>query len=303
MHYGMDIGGTKIEAACFDENFNKVASQRTNTPTEDYSQFLTRIKKLIFELDERFQTKGSVGIGLPGVLNHETGLLISSNITCANGRKAGDDLTEVLGRPVAIENDCRCFAYSEAVGGSADTYSRVFGVILGTGAGGGMCIDKIIYNGAANLSGEWGHLPLPASLQHKYDLPLWDCGCRLTGCYERYIAGPGLSRLYQHFSGKEASAPEIVKRLRKGKQDAKNTFDCFIDITGAALANLVLTLNPDAFVLGGGLSKVAEIYDCLPAAIERHLFQNAVVPAVLPPEYGDSGGVRGAAILGSRLVV
>ena len=227
MHYGLDIGGTKIEAAVFDAGFNKLDGQRINTPTADYSLFLDRIKELVNAFDERFQTRGTVGIGLPGVLNHDTGQLISSNISCANGPNLRDDLSKAVGRPVAIENDCRCFAFSEAVGGSADDHRRVFGAIMGTGAGGGMCIDKKIYNGATNLSGEWGHLPLPASLQQKYDLPLWKCGCQLSGCYERYIAGPGLSRLYQHFSGKEATAPEVIKLLRKGDLNAGRNFCLF----------------------------------------------------------------------------
>ena len=301
MHYGLDIGGTKIEIAAFDADFQRKDSVRVPTPTVDYQEFLSTVKQLVEQFDQTFSVKGSVGLGIPGVENQQTGELMVSNVPAIHGRTLRKDLAEIIGRPVALENDARCFVFSEAFGGSADKYTNVFGVILGTGAGGGICLDKKVYPGATNLAGEWGHTPIPAALQQKYQLPIHSCGCGLSGCYERYISGPGIAALHKHFTGMDLTTPDIVNGMRAGDADAIKTFDCFIDIAGAALAGLVLTINPHAFVMGGGVSNINEVYDRLPAAIESHLFGKNKAPAILAPEYGDSGGVRGAAILGSQL--
>ena len=299
MHYGLDIGGTKIEIAVFNKNYEVQTTQRVPTPTQDYLSFIGAIKNLIEEADKAFNCKGSVGIGLPGVMSSETGLLLISNIPCASGKPLQQDLQEQLQRPVAIENDCRCFTYSEACGGAAKDHARVFGAILGTGAGGCFCFNREIYSGAQRVAGEWGHMPIAASLQQKYQLPLYKCGCGLSGCIERYIAGPGVARLYRFHGGDDIPTPEIIKRYRQGEETATKTFSTFIDIAAAAMANLVLTFDPDSIVIGGGLSQVPEIYDQLPAAMEPYLFGDLTAPAILAPEYGDSSGVRGAAILGA----
>ena len=268
IHYGLDIGGTKIEIALFDQHFNRLSSTRTATPTEDYNEFLESITELIHQADQQTGQQGSVGIGLPGVLSVQTGCLLSSNIPCANGMPLQKDLVKKLQRPVAVENDCRAFAYSESNGGAADEFPLVFGAILGTGAGGGFCQNGEIYSGARRISGEWGHAPISASLQQRYQLPVWHCGCGLCGCYERYIAGPGVARLYRHFGGAERSAPEIIARYRSGEETAVKTFTAFIDITAQALANLMITFDPDAIVLGGGLSGIEELYEQLPEKME-----------------------------------
>ncbi len=301
MHYGLDIGGTKIEITAFNSQFERVNSHRVATPKSDYQEFLTTLQRLIDQFDCEYDTFGTVGLGIPGVENQETGVLHISNIPCLHGQTLRADLAALISRPVAVENDARCFVFSEAFGGSANSYRRVFGTILGTGAGGGICIDKSIYSGASNLAGEWGHTSLPAKLQQKYQLPLHNCGCGLSGCYERYIAGPGIANLYHHFSQKEATTPEVIELMRAGDVEAVKTFDCFIDIAGAALASLVLIVNPDVFVMGGGVSNIQEIYERLPNAVTGHLFGNNTSPAILAPTFGDSGGVRGAAILGSQL--
>lgn len=300
MHYGLDIGGTKIEVAVFDTNFQRLESIRVPTPSQDYQEFLGTLHQLIKQFDSKYGVKGTVGLGIPGIENQQTGLCMISNVSCLHNQPLRRDLSEVIDRPVAVENDARSFVFSEACGGSANDYDCVFGIILGTGAGGGLCLNKKIHHGTNNLAGEWGHTPLPATLQQKYQLPIIDCGCGLSGCYERYIAGPGIANLYRHLTGKELSTPAIVEKMRAGDAQAVQTFDCFIDIAGAALASLTLIVNPDAFVMGGGVSNISEIYDRLPSAIESHLFGNKAAP-VLAPMFGDSGGVRGAAILGSQL--
>ena len=301
MHYGLDIGGTKIEIAVFNHNYIVQSTQRIPTPTSDYQVFFDAIKALIEQADRDNNTQGSVGIGFPGVLNPNTGRLLSSNIPCANGMSLKHDLENHLQRSVAVENDCRCFTYSEASGGAADQYTRVFGAILGTGIGGGFCIERKIYSGAQQVSGEWGHIPISAAIQQKYQLPLFDCGCGLSGCVERYIAGPGVARLYHFYGGEKISTPEIIERYRQGEKTAEKTFHTFIDIAAAAMSTLVFTFDPDAIVVGGGLSRVPELYEQLPEAMKPYLFGNLAPPAILPPAHGDSSGVRGAAILGTDL--
>ena len=301
LHYGLDIGGTKIEIAQFDQQFNRISSSRITTPTEDYEAFLNSITRLVSDADQKTNQRGSVGIGLPGVLSQQTGTLLSSNIPCANGMPLQKDLTEKLQRPIAIENDCRAFAFSESNGGAADSFPLVFGAILGTGAGGGFCQNGEIYRGAKSVSGEWGHAPLSARIQQCYQLPIWDCGCGLSGCYERYIAGPGIARLYRYFGGAELAAPEIVSQYRSGEETARKTFTAFLDITAEALANVIITFDPDAIVLGGGLSEVKELYEQLPDRMASYLFKGLKPPVILSPEFGGSSGVRGAAILGSKL--
>ncbi|CAM3745724.1 ROK family protein [Parendozoicomonas haliclonae] len=301
MHYGLDIGGTKIEIAAFDAEFQRQDSLRVPTPKTDYKEFLETVGELITRFDQQYGVSGTVGLGIPGVENQSTGQLTISNVPAIHGQRLRDDLARVIRRPVALENDARCFVFSEVWGGSADRFNNVFGVILGTGAGGGLCLQRKIYQGVSNLAGEWGHTALPASLQQKYQLPVVDCGCGLSGCYERYISGPGIASLHRHFTGKTLSTPDIIENMRAGEPEAVKTFDCFIDIAGAAMASLVLTVNPEAFVMGGGVSNISEIYDRLPVAIGNHLFGNNQAPAVLAPMFGDSGGVRGAAILGSQL--
>ena len=300
MHYGLDIGGTKIEIAVFNNVYEALSTHRVPTPAQDYSTFLNTIKTLIEQADHENYCKGSVGIGLPGVLNSETGLLLTSNIPCANGKPLQHDLQVLLQRPVAIENDCRCFTYSEACGGAAKEHAKVFGAILGTGAGGGFCIDQKIYSGARRVSGEWGHIPIAAAIQQKYQLPLYECGCGLSGCTERYIAGPGVARLYRFHGGSELPTPEIIERYRQGEETAVKTFSTFIDMTAAAMANLVFTFDPDAIVMGGGLSRIPELYEELPEVMKPYLFGDLTAPAILAPEFGDSSGVRGAALLGAK---
>ncbi len=302
MHYGLDIGGTKIEITAFDHAFVRGKSVRVPTPKADYQEFLQTISQLVHQFDGEYGCEGSVGVGIPGVEDQYTGKLTISNVPCLQGRQLRRDLSAKLGRAVVVENDARCFVFSEAFGGSANDYSCVFGVILGTGLGGSLCFEKTVHRGRNNLAGEWGHTSLPAFLQQKYQLPIISCGCGLVGCYERYISGPGIAALHQHLTGEALTTPDIISQMRAGDAEAIATFDCFIDIAGAALAGLMLVVDPDAFVLGGGVSNVAEIYECLPQAIERHLFGNNKAPIVLAPMFGDSGGVRGAAILGSQLV-
>ena len=298
-HYGLDIGGTKIEIAIFNSKFECLRCLRAPTPTNNYVDFINSIGDLVSQADDYCDSKGSVGAGIACTLNSE-GLAQSANIDCLNGRQLINDLTEKLNRPIAIDNDSNLFTLSEANGGAADKADVVFGVIVGTGLGGALSIGQKIVPSAQGLSGEFGHTCISANLHAKYQLPLHQCGCGLVGCYESYLAGSGLSRLYQHFGAEQADTMSFAQALKAKHPVAQATFDCYIDIAGAAFASLVLHYDPQVIVLGGGLSNIPEIAASLPEAMAKHLFNQVTLPKVITAKFGDSSGVRGAAIIGAQ---
>ncbi|WOH36613.1 ROK family protein [Thalassotalea fonticola] len=298
--YGLDIGGTKIETAIFDHNLNVLKSWRIDTPTEDYQVFLETIGQLVAQADSYTGERGKVGIGMPGLITPK-GQALSANIPCASGKYIRDDLIKILSRPVALENDTRCFALSEAISGAGKGHDRVFGAIIGTGAAGGFCRNGQLDITGQGFAGEYGHIPLPADIQAQYKLPVLKCGCGLQACVESYIAGPGISRLYKHFSGKHISPEHWVARLKQGEQHAKTVLQCHLDILGSTFASLAKFLEPDVIVLGGGVSLVDEIVENLPQAIEKYLFAGFRAPLLKRALHGDSSGVRGAALLGAEI--
>ncbi|GJI98063.1 N-acetylglucosamine kinase [Duganella caerulea] len=322
-YHGIDIGGTKIELVAFAEEgheLKEVHRERIATPGTDFAEFLLAIQGLVGRADKALGLRAPVGIGLPGVIDSATGRQLSSNVPALNGRAVAHALKDALERPVAVGNDCQCFALSEAQGGAAHGQSTMFGAIIGTGAGGGYCVDGRLLRGANGVAGEWGHWPLPASQlmpqmppqpapsqaqqmsqqlapQSAAALPVLDCPCGRRGCLERYVSGPGMSRLHLHLGGGDETPAAIVAQARAGSAIAAKTMALHADLLGHALATLVLTLDPHAIVLGGGLSQLAHLYDQLPAAMRRHLFPGVRVPPILPPKFGDAGGARGAALL------
>ncbi|WP_105253222.1 ROK family protein [Pseudoalteromonas sp. T1lg75] len=296
--FGLDIGGTKIETAIFNNDIEQQQSWRIATPTDSYQELLQAICQQVCKADEICGCQGAVGIGMPGLVN-EDGAVFSANVPCASGNNIAKDLEVLLQRPVAILNDTRCFALSEANGGAGQGYERVFGAILGTGAGGGMCINGELLNQGLGLSGEYGHLPLSAYLQQKYQLPILKCGCGLTGCVESYIAGPGVQVLNQHLSGETRSCIEWAQALKRQDKGALKVLACHLDILGETFAAITKSLHPEVIVLGGGLSLVDALVEQLPGAIATHLFAGFKVPHVKRAHFGDSSGVRGAAIIGS----
>lgn len=299
-YHGIDIGGTKIELVAFAEDgarLREVHRERIATPGTDFAGFIAAMQDLIARGDAALGMRAPVGIGLPGVIDSETGRQLSSNVPALNGRLVAQSLQDALQRPLAIGNDCQCFALSEAQGGAADGLPTMFGAIIGTGAGGGFCVNGQLMRGLNGIAGEWGHWPLAASLLEQHALPLYQCPCGRRGCLERYVSGPGMSRMHQHFSGADETPLSIVARAQGGNADAQHTLDVHTDLLGHALATLVITLDPHAIVLGGGLSQLAHLYQKLPATIDRHLFPGVRTPPVLPPTFGDAGGARGAALL------
>ncbi len=303
-YHGIDIGGTKIELVAFRDDahgLHEVHRERIPTPGTDFAEFVQAMGQLVKRADIALDMCAAVGIGLPGIVDTSTGRQLSSNVPALNGRVVAAALQEALQRPLVIGNDCQCFALSEADGGAADALPSMFGAILGTGAGGGYCFNGRLLRGANGIAGEWGHWPLPAALLQQYQLPVIPCACGRSGCLERYVSGPGISQLHRHLGGDGAAPMAIVAQAAAGTALAQQTLALHLDLLAHALATLVITLDPHAIVLGGGLSQMQHLYQQLPAAIRRHLFNGVRVPPILPPAHGDAGGARGAALLARQL--
>lgn len=307
--YGIDIGGTKIETAIFNSEFEKLDSWRIATPTQNYSLFIDTIAEQIQKADHILSNKFNfeniviekipVGIGMPGLIDRHNRSL-SANVPCANGKKVQMDVRQKTNRNVAIENDCRCFALSEAASGAGADYERVYGAIIGTGAAGGLCINGQIDSGHNGIMGEYGHISLPAFLQQKYNLNNIICGCGLLGCMEYFVAGPGLKSLYAHFHNESLETKDIASLVEAKDKKALHVFNCYMDLLGYTFASIVHSHDPDIIVVGGGLSKVDAILHALPNAISPYVFKGAQVPIIERAKFGDASGGRGAAILAAQ---
>ena len=295
--YGLDIGGSKIELVAFDAAMQPVHRRRIDTPHASYDAFLDAVCALVADADT---TRGSaceaIGVGLPGVRDAD-GRQLSANVPALTGQRVGFDLEARLQRPLRFGNDLQCFALSEANGGAADGYPSMFGTILGTGAGGGYCIEGRLVAGFNGIAGEWGHWSVPAHLLAKHGLPLLDCGCGLRGCMERYVSGSGMAALHRHLGGASVDAAATIAAAQAGDAIAQRALDIHLDLLGHAFASLVMAVDPHVIVLGGGLSRHAPLYAALPAAVQAHLFAGMRVPPILPPRVVDAGGARGAALL------
>jgi fructokinase len=283
LRIGIDLGGTKIEALALDAAGREVIRKRISSPRGDYAATVSAISSLVSELGE-----GSVGIGIPGALSQVTGLVKNANSTWLIGQPLKEDLEKALGRPVKLENDANCFALSEATDGAGKGAAVVFGVILGTGVGGGIVVNGKVLSGANAIAGEWGHNPLP--LPSGQDLPLPDCYCGRAGCIETYLSGPGLARDHEFRTGRRLPPEEIVSL---GDQSLER----YVERLARALASVINLLDPEVIVLGGGMSKVGRLYTEVPRLWRRYVFSDHVATRLAPPVHGDSSGVRGAAWL------
>jgi len=283
LRIGIDIGGTKIEALALDTAGREVFRKRVPTPRGDYAATIGAVASLVNEVGE-----GTVGVGIPGALSRVTGLVKNANSTWLIGKPLKQDLEKALNRQIKIENDANCFALSEALDGAGKGAAVVFGVILGTGVGGGIVVDGKVLQGANAIAGEWGHNPLP--LPGPKDLPLPSCYCGRAGCIETYLSGPGLSRDHEKATGKRRSPEEIVSL---GDQSLER----YVERLARALACVINVLDPDVIVLGGGMSNVATLYTEVPRLWSRYVFSDQVATRLARPVHGDSSGVRGAAWL------
>ena len=295
MRIGIDLGGTKIEGIALDDDGVEVARHRVPTPAGSYAQTVAAIVAVVDHLERATGQRGSVGIGTPGAISPATGLIKNANSTQLNGRPLDRDLEQALGRPVRLENDANCFAVSEATDGAAAGAGIVFGVILGTGCGGGIVIDGKVLTGANAIAGEWGHNPLPAPRDGE---PFGQrCYCGRIGCIETFISGTGLGWDHARVTGQQLSAAQIVAGAEQGDAACQASLERYSDRLARSLGVVINVIDPDAIVLGGGMSNCRQLYQRVPQIWAPYIFSDAIATRLLPPRFGDSSGVRGAAWL------
>ena len=295
---GVDLGGTKIEAAVLADDGTVRARRRVPTPRDDYAATLRSIAALVEDLEREAGSPAVVGVGMPGTISPATGLVKNANSVWLNGQPLAGDLRRVLPRPLRFANDANCFALSEAVDGAAAGAGAVFGVIVGTGTGGGVVVHSRIWTGPNAIAGEFGHNPLPWPNIDEGEGP--ECYCGKTGCIETYLSGPGLSRDHERTSGVSLDAVEIAARAAAGDVVAEATMRRYEDRMARALAAVINILDPDVVVLGGGLSNLARLYEAVPRRWTSYVFSDRVDTRLVSPRHGDSSGVRGAAWLWPR---
>lgn len=294
MRIGIDLGGTKIEALALDPQGVERFRKRVRTPRDDYDATLDAIIELVAEA-ERVVGPSTVGLGIPGVISPATGLVKNANSTWLNGRPLEQDLIRRLGPRVRLANDANCFALSEATDGAAAGAQCVFGVILGTGTGGGIVIGGGVLVGANAIAGEWGHNPLPWPEPGEWPGPA--CYCGRTGCIETFLSGPGLSRDHYKATAQRLEPSAIVEHAEQGEPAAVATLGRYERRMARALASIINVVDPDVIVLGGGLSRVRSVYERVPALWTAFVFSDSVTTKLVENLHGDSSGVRGAAWL------
>ncbi len=295
MRIGVDLGGTKIEAVVLDGTGDVLIRRRRATPTESYAETLGAVVDLVNDLEAALGERASVGVAAPGALSAHTGRIKNANSTQLIGERLDVDLSEALDRQVRLANDANCFALSESVDGAARGARVVFGVILGTGVGGGIVVEGRLLTGLQSIAGEWGHNPLP--WPQARELPGPHCYCGRNGCIESFLSGPGLARDYQEYSEELLAVDEIVRRADAGEACADACMGRFEHRLARGLAHVINILDPDVIVLGGGLSRIARLYDNVPRLWGEFVFSDSVDTPLRPPVHGDSSGVRGAAWL------
>ncbi len=300
MRIGIDLGGTKIEAIALDEQGVTLARQRVPTPAGDYAATVQAVTDLVLSLEKSQEQIGTVGVATPGAIAPGTGRLKNANSVCLNGQPLQVDLQTALQREVRLANDADCFALSEATDGAATGAAVAFGVIVGTGTGGGVVVNGQLLRGANAISGEWGHNPLP--WPQLDELPGPECYCGRRGCIETFLSGPGLARDHAAMTGEQGDAVEIVAQAEAGNANAEASLQRYAQRMARALASVINLLDPEVIVLGGGMSNIYRLYETVPLLWGEYVFSTGVEnepvrTRLLPPKHGDSSGVRGAAWL------
>ena len=299
MHIGIDLGGTKTESIILDENGKEVERLRKETP-KNYNGTLDTICGLVKYLEEKYKIKCTVGVGTPGALSKETDCIKGGNSTWLNGRPLKKDIELRLNRKIFFENDANCFALSEAYDGAGSKHEIVFGVIIGTGVGGGLVIDKKIINGFNNITGEWGHNQMPVGSNDKWNRH--DCYCGKKGCIETFLSGPGFSKHYYDLFNEKLDARIIQENANNGDEKALEFIFQYLDYLARGLAQVINIIDPGAIVLGGGVSNMKQIYGNINAKLKKYVFSDTVNTEVVKNKFGDSSGVRGAADLGRKSI-
>ncbi len=295
LRLGIDLGGTKIAGVALGPGGRMLAEHRMPAPRHDYAATVGAIADMVRELEEDAGGQGSIGVGMPGSLSPSSGLVQNANSTWLNGRPFRRDLEAQIERPVRLANDANCFALSEAVDGAGAGARSVFGVILGTGCGGGLVLDGALIDGPRGIGGEWGHNPLPWAEASEHPGPT--CWCGRRGCVETWVSGPGLEADHAKATGEQLSAEAIAARAAGGDAAALATLDRHASRLARGLASVINIFDPEVIVLGGGLSKLAHLYAELPALVAPYVLAEQAQVVIKPPLWGDASGVRGAAWL------
>lgn len=297
MRIGIDLGGTKIEAIAIGADGQEQLRRRIPTPPNNYAGIIGAIAELVASVEAEIGEQGTVGVGIPGALSPASGLVKNANTTCLIGKAFDRDLETALRRPVRLMNDANCFALSEAIDGSAKGVQVVFGVIVGTGCGGGTVVDGRALTGRNAIAGEWGHNPLP--WPNDDERPGAPCYCGRSGCIETFLSGPALARDHQTHTGDKLEPREIAARAEDpiANQAADATLRRYEDRMARSLASIINVLDPDVVVLGGGLSNIERLYRNVPKLWGQYTFSDEITTRLLRAEHGDSSGVRGAAWL------
>ena len=322
LRLGIDLGGTKIELIALDASGQTLLSRRVATPQNDYAATVATLTELVLAAESTLGQTGTVGIGTPGAISPATGLMKNCNSTCLNGQPLQLDLKHALNRDIRMANDANCFALSEATDGAAAGAEVVFGVIIGTGVGGGIVVRGQVLTGANAIAGEWGHSPLPyfqfahsqadrestgahpatgEGLVHPWPNEREGhgaaCYCGKKGCVETWLSGTALVADHIRYGGQDLPAPEIAQRAATGDGACSKTLARYEERLARALAGVINLLDPDVIVLGGGLSNITRLYDTVPRLWPRYVFSDHITTRLVAPKYGDSSGVRGAAWL------
>lgn len=299
MRYGIDLGGTKTEIIALDIGGAERLRRRINTPRGSYEGIVRMLIGLVEAAERETGVKGTLGIGIPGAVSPASGLVKNANTTELIGHALDRDLSKALGCAVLLENDANCFALSEASDGAGQGLDVVFGVILGTGVGGGIVAHGRVLKGRHAIAGEWGHNPLPY-VDAREMAAARPCYCGRKGCIETWLSGTGLAADYRFRGGAAEDGRAVMDKVEQGETLAVATFDAYADRLARALAGVVNLLDPDAIVLGGGMGQVARLYELLPELMRPHVFSDVFDTPIRPPVHGDSSGVRGAAWLGGQ---
>jgi fructokinase len=295
MRIGIDLGGTKTESVAIDDAGTERVRLRVSTPSHGYDEIIASIVGLVRDTEAQVGRTGTVGIGIPGAMSPATGLVKNANTVVLIGHPLDRDLARALGRPVRVANDANCFALSEASDGAGAGARVVFGVIVGTGTGGGLVVDGKLLTGPHAIAGEWGHNPLPWPRDDERPGP--PCYCGRSGCIETFLAGPSLARDHRLHTGETPDAGDIAQRAEAGDAAAVASMIRYEDRMARSLASVINLLDPDVIVLGGGLSNIARLYREVPLRLGQYVFSDTVSTPILPARHGDSSGVRGAAWL------
>jgi len=295
MRIGIDLGGTKIEGIAIDAIGRERLRRRVAAPRGDYQRTLAAVVDLVREIEREVGEHATVGVGIPGTISPSTGLVRNANSTWLIGEPLADDLPRLLDRPVRFANDANCFALSEASDGAAAGAAVVFGVIVGTGCGGGVVVRGEVIAGANGVAGEWGHNPIPAPREGEWPGP--PCYCGRRGCIEQFLSGPALARDYRDAGGGAVTAADVAARASSGDAIADGALNRYEERMARALGSVINLLDPDVIVLGGGVSNIDRLYTRVPQLWAPYVFSDRIETRLVRAQHGDSSGVRGAAWL------